>query len=318
MPAQVLQIPFAGGLDSKIAAAVLEPGQGFLQAQDVVSNRRGALDQRFGTVAQPKTTVQGGTIGAAVRVIGTASEELLVDGHDLFTFSESSNTWSHVDQVPEPYVTRSPLIQGGRSVSGYDLAALGSFLAVTYKLLDDHAGVTNYFAAVLDTKRGCLVAPPQKLTSPGAAYSNALVIAAGTRFVWVGARTGNLDYSSFDTTAPAVGWSAPASIANDYAGAGAQFDLTPMTSVAAPARFALAYKTARATDKITIKLLDAAASPSTFATRTTLTSGTANPTCLALGGSTAGRVWLAYDDATDGISVATYNPTSSRDRKSVV
>lgn len=159
---QIIDIPIGAGVDEITGVMSVAPGK-----LAIAKNARivdvGTCEQRPGYTAIPVTTLTGGSITTARRLMRCGSEILLDDGTALNTFCADTATWKVIDRVPEFMVDKR--IPGERGIGAlgcnYDVMyASGLFVhAWVGRLnLEDTTGRTVVRVRVTDELTGARLA----------------------------------------------------------------------------------------------------------------------------------------------------------------
>lgn len=296
LAAQVVQLPFSGGLDEKTQPELVEPGA-FLTLSNLLHTKGGSLTKPFGLTALANTTFGSG-IAAGKRLFGRQDEICLIDGHWLFSYSATAQTWFPMGRIPECVVGSRQQLAGITTFpSDYVVATANGYLIAVYGTLG------GYRCTVRDLANGATLACPDAVLNTPKRITNLRIGAVGNTVVIVGigvdtsseivAHTLNVSNPAGITT----GWSAETLLASDnQTGGNFQFDVAYGAS-----QFYLAYENnAASNNRITVTTFSSALTQNGTTQLNTLADLDFAIGCgVGPDGSGNEMLWLAYRTQSD-------------------
>jgi hypothetical protein len=300
---QVLQIPFAGGLDEGTQEEVSQPGAWNILSH-LVADKSGSMGKPHGVEQRSMSTVEAGTISIASRLFATGKELSIVDGQKLYSHSTTANLSRTVGRISEPLHERIALAEGGATgaVSSWDVAYANGY-AIVVALIGTSSVTAR--AWVFDATTWALVLGPTVL-KPGIAIApdQVRVVAYGTdAFAIVDDGGTNLRRMRLDLSNIAGGWANGTSLATTLGGAISRWDAHSLTD-----RYAVAFYNNSGTNSSTTVLT--ADSGGTITT-TNINVGAVATAAVGLAGTQAGTLWLGYaTTASNNVNVVGLNPVT--------
>ena len=210
---QVVDISFAGGLETKVAPELVPPGS-FLTLENARLNKVGAIEKRTGFALTARTAVQGGEnvfagkwVGKhqGVRLLGGVQRQnddttrLASDGPRMYHYSEALSKWRECGRhTPLDYT-----IQDATRTEQYlvpQVARIGNYVAYCATRYDVPASPVMDFV-VLDKDSGMVVYEFSRNTGP--IYNPRLVALDGQYIAIVAATSGGiLNIFVWDSASP--------------------------------------------------------------------------------------------------------------------
>jgi hypothetical protein len=112
MPSQIIQIPFVGGVQQKIAEEYIDPSTALLDVVNGVFTADGAIDTRLGIAPLSSFPIPGNpAMGAPVKLLSRGAEVLATDGDALYSYAPDGPApgWSQRSLVSPCVATRAPI-----------------------------------------------------------------------------------------------------------------------------------------------------------------------------------------------------------------
>lgn len=304
----VLHCPAGVGIDQSTREEHVEFGRANLYAGNARLTKRGSLVHRQGFEQITNNRIGSSSRSAGAR-IGVLGKSILVsDGNILDLYSPSANEWRSVGRLPGCEVRRATIAglgddSGGLNIHGMTYAN-GFYFAVAVD-----AGATTGDGVVIGyvVDATTLKVVYSQIIDSGIVFDTILALtitAVGNNIIVMWADAATIKATRMDATAVSNGWAAPTNIVINYDQNGA-FDLLPLTT-----RFAFAYgNNTGGTARLSLKTFN----PSTLAQfeEVTITTASADITCVALAGSESEELWIAwtYESSTD-VTVRAVPPTA--------
>ncbi|HEX7140049.1 MAG TPA: hypothetical protein VF219_19515, partial [Vicinamibacterales bacterium] len=122
---QLVQLPFTGGVDQRVADEYLDPTTHILDAQNIVWTKEGGADKRMGVLGLSMTQLSSDpTMGAPRRLLTRRNEVLLTDGDALYTNAPNvtSAEWYQRGLMPACVGTRDHLYSAPAQIMGLNVA----------------------------------------------------------------------------------------------------------------------------------------------------------------------------------------------------
>jgi hypothetical protein len=159
--AEVLQFPFASGIDEGSDPKALAPGTPLVMTNRYL-DKKGRCQKRWGVQALTTAKVGGGNLSAGARLVTRGSDIGVFDGSDLFAYVSTSTAWKRVDRPPNMRATWDTLVDATGGVQAVDSDVYGGNLFVAYR----KGG--KIYAMVVELATKAKVMPPTLLATDGA------------------------------------------------------------------------------------------------------------------------------------------------------
>lgn len=151
MPSTILQFPFAGGPNQKIADEYIDPSTNLLDVVNGTYAKDGAVDKRLGMAPLTATQLQSGLfsgMGPSLKVLSREAELVATDGDAAFTYAPGTPTgWQWVALVPPCTATRTEAFQAFQR-TGLTAAEGGGRRFYVFR--DGNASGGNIFCSIQD------------------------------------------------------------------------------------------------------------------------------------------------------------------------
>ncbi len=305
-PPQLTHIAFANGIDESIEPEVLDPSAAFAVMQNGRQDRRGGYAKRLGFGWFERNRFDGTVRTTGARLFAHVNQSCVADGTQCDVYDEDKALWKKTGRLPECGVRTRMTPSIGSNL-------LDSVLCNGYVVIATHVpdnGSERLFAHV-ETVDGVVVRAPERVGSG---------VLSGSAFNGVLGTYGNIVIAVFgpDNVADLVGWYLDCSTATSLAtgwqtlgnvvtdktttGTGAYL----FSSQSLSASVAIAYVNGSGgASQVTVKLLTSAG----VGTTQTVNTSSVKPNSVGLGGSTADRLYVAWNESTD-IKMIGLNPTT--------
>lgn len=286
LDAQLLDIPFTGGLQEQIDKRIVSAGS-FLRIDNAVYNQAGALEKRNG-YGRLTTSIHGaGFLQYVSRLDVLNRTQLLTIGHNtngpptFYSYSSTNAAWFAKDTVCPATARREPAIRAHNGPVGWPFLSVAAGLyTYSYSVLD-----YGLMVKVVDPATGTVTLDESKL----AAYDGfhvAFGCGGKVVFATLDDTTGALLLFTFDPVAQTV--SAPVTVVTPGAGHLVLFDACVVDD--ATGVFALAYQEATTTTA-TVKTFNVATLTATH----TATATVVAPFGIAINSNGASIALVVYD-----------------------
>lgn len=303
---QVFQFPFAGGLDDKTRAEVLEPGK-WLTLSNCMQQKRGSWQKRYGTSVLGVSVSDGTTVTSTSRAFAFRNELVQVDGNTLYS-RNASGLLASTDYIPQAIVRRTPVTQPNATgeICDYDVAySTNGYRCVAWSANGDYGGSAAYtaYAAVYDDTSGALLVPTLLTLS---AQTSIKVVAIGTIFIAVIQSGANIKAYTFDASSSSPTWSGASTLFSNADIARPTYDIHALSD-----RIVVAYVNNGGTAAhVTVGTFTSALA-AIAGTILSSSGGAVVPTAIGVSGTTGDRVWVAWNDnGSVQIKLASLDPTS--------
>lgn len=289
-PTQLVQMSFAGGIDESQRDEVLDPSAAFVALENARQDKRGGLNKRRGFTAQTLARLDATSRSAGYKLFAQGKQTCVIDGSTLDSYSTAAGCNVSRGRVPECALSmmKAPAPPGASGYTITDSCIVGNYLVVAYSAGQDH------YLTVLDANTGVVLHAPEKVFAATIAESYPLLATYSTYVVAVFYDSGSstLTGKYLNTTSAAsitTGWTAlPANIATDVktgipvtAGVESLLD-----------RVAVVYvNNSGGASQVTVKTLNVSGVLETK----TLGTGGVTPTAVAVEGSIADTLWVAWN-----------------------
>ncbi len=192
--AEVLQFPFARGIDEGSDPKALTPGTPLVMTNRVL-DKTGRTRKRYGVNAKKTAVLGGGAIatgGDAIptgkRLVTRGDDLAVFDGEKLYEYGNAVAKWTAVDRPPPLMARKRSLIHSSRSVQSVDIAISGDMLITVYE-----TGLSGtscaIFVQVTSLSTGEMMLAPTVVST---AAKNPRVLIAGTSAVILVSQAANI------------------------------------------------------------------------------------------------------------------------------
>jgi hypothetical protein len=287
----VLQVQFLGieeGADPKN----LPPGT-LVRADNCAMDKERRLVKRDGGDGLVKTALSGSNITSAKRLLGPGTK--LTDGQTAWAYADSLAKWSPIDRPPPWRVTKRPLVDSTRSVSGVDIAISGDLLVTMYQ-----TGVSGLYVRVDQVSTGQVLLVPTLLATSG--EHPRVLVSGGTAYLLHSDTLGQLWCDRLDLASFVLSASVALKV-DARVGTATQFDaVIGEPTATGVSTLYLAYELNAGASRMNI----ASFTLSTLAAISSLASvgTTLRAVCIAFGGGSQ-RVSVAFSSATSVLTRVT-------------
>ena len=158
---QQVSIPFLGGLDSKTAAPLVQPGK-LTAAENVVFTNRGQVKKRHGSDRLARDIADGTTFDAAIGLLVRDDELLLADGERLLSYSEAGSNWDERGDYVPCTISHSPV---AATASNQVAPCYAEASGIGVWAWEDSRGGVRF--TVVDTETGSIRYNDQSLATDG-------------------------------------------------------------------------------------------------------------------------------------------------------
>jgi hypothetical protein len=307
---QRVEVPFRGGLDEKGKPEAL-PNGAFTRLVNVVQTRDGAYGKRNGFSLLAKSIITsglGGSIAAGSRLFSFRDAVCAIDGHWLYTYSETAAVWQSASLVPECVASRMQCLGLSATPDYFDVVYCNGY----YVMVACSGGT---IVTVLDAATGARARADMTLLSGGGVTKTLTrCVAIGTTvflLYWDDVLGATLKYSKLDCSSAAglaTGCTALATLPNctDLIVNATGFSVYDV--VAGSSLFYVAYvNNSGGASSITVRSYN---TTPTQQTTTTVNSGSGNR-AVGIGGDQTDRIWIAWDlNGAGNVMAIGLDPTS--------
>lgn len=299
LAARATHFPAYAPLDEATRPELLELGQAVLLAENVRATENGGYETRRGFASMTLTRYGATTRSSGRKLFAAGSTIGVIDATpQCDAYDSESDVWKTLGRVPEADYDLRALPAAGMSLAATEIASANGYIAIAYRGTTGNATATTAYAyaAVVNATTGAVVRVPEQLgnanVSPG--FTLAHVAAYGDRYfiAFVSEGTGGsggtiLAYYLDTNTAASIqtGWVSIGTVSASWD------DLSTPAVVSLSDRVAIAYGDT-AGNRLTVKSFTTAG----VAESRNIATG-ADPTIIAIGGSVADTLWLAWNEA---------------------
>lgn len=297
-PPALTQIAFANGIDESIEPEVLDPAQAFAVLVNGRQDRRGGYAKRLGFGFYENDRFDATERTTGVRLFEHAGSPCVCDATQLDRYDFDKALWRKAGRLPECSVSTRVTPAIGTNL--LDAVLCNGYLVFVTHIPDVDSGVDAVYAHV-ETVDGVVVRDPQivgiHISSPAAV--NACLGVYGNIVILVRAQddSANMPGQYLDCSTAATiasGWQSLGNVATDKTTTGTGAYLFSTQSLDAAVAFAYVNDSGGAS-QVTVKLLTSAG----VGTTQTVNTSSAKPNAVGLGGSTADRLYVAWNESTD-------------------
>lgn len=299
LAARAMHFPAYAPLDEATRPELLDLGQAVLLAESVRPTENGGYETRRG-FASKTLSRYGGTSRSAGRRMFAAGQIIgVVDGTYCDAYDNESDVWKNVGRVSEADYDVLPLPAAGMSLGAVEIAYANGYVATVYRgQVGNATASTQYaYASLVNATTGGVVRAPEQIgsASPSPEFALVNVASYGDRYfiAFVGNGTGlggSITAYYLDTnTATSIntGWVSLGAVSGSW-----DDGSTPAVASLSD-RVAIAYGDT-AGNLLTVRTLTVAG----IAETRNIATG-ANPTVIAIGGSVADTLWVAWNETTN-------------------
>lgn len=196
---QVLQFPFAAGVDTKRHAYAVEP-PGLASASNVEFDEVGGLRLRKPYASIGSNIYGGGTLSNVRKIEAVGDELLCFTDTSLYSWSETLTAWILKGTHLAVAVTETPRFGNPNDQVFVDRAQLGGVIVYAWTEVQGSGGASRSYLAAVDATTGvALIAP----TAFGSTATHPRVVATDTKIMVFWRITGTgLVVGSIDPAAP--------------------------------------------------------------------------------------------------------------------
>lgn len=290
----LLEIPFSAGIDQSQRAEVMDARAAFVALENGRHTHRGGYSKRWGFSAQTLSRLDATSRSAGYKLLAHGQQTCVIDGSTLDAYSTAASCNVSRGRVPECALSmmKAPSPPGGSGYLLSDACQVGNYLALAY------AAGTSHYLAILDAQTGAVVRAPELAFTASVGESYPLLATYSTYVIAVFYDSGssNLTGKYINTASAATittGWQTLSTdIATDVkTGIPVTIGVESLSD-----RVAVVYVNGSAgASQVTVKTLDVNTIP--IETQTIATGGV-TPTAVAIEGSIADTLWVAWNQDT--------------------
>ncbi len=320
MPVQELDLDFTGGVDEKTQSQLVEPGA-TLVCTNLRQLKNASLQKRPGmTKLSASVNLSGSAIPTQKRLIAYHDEICSTDNLNLYSRVASMGRWKKAPGYVPQFDTKIRSVAPLQYIlDNHHVISVNGYLVLVYSTSTTNIAPFNHaiYATVLDGTSGETILPPVSIVGAtvGANVPQVAVASAGNVVVacWGIIGSSNLAAVTLDTTSAATlaaGWQLSGNIVTDMMVAAPRFDMCSLGST-----FVLAYANVRAdgaaTHQITVTSFDSVLSVQATQTGIDTGGGAGIMSAVAVSGTTANGLFVAYSmDTGLALECTALNPTS--------
>lgn len=311
LPSQPLHVPAGLPIDESIRPELVDAGKANLANVNVRLAKKGGLSKRLGYGSLTRARLDATTRSAGARMVAHGESTLIIDGSTVDVYANDAAYSIPRGRLPECSVSTRPVASYAGSASYTALLAfgvVGDYAAYAYAS-DEYstAGIGSLVLFVEDIATGAVVRAPEIIytcNSIGSGYPVAKIVSYSTYLVVIFADylAATIHAYYLDTTSAATittGWvQIGTSVAIDKLTPGGGGSVASSSALAAQSltnRVAFAYvNNSGGASQLTIKTI----SISGVIESTTRGTNSVTPTCVAIDGSIADTLWVAWDETT--------------------
>lgn len=178
--AELLQFPFAAGIDEGTDPKALPPGTPLVMTNRVL-DKKGRTRKRWGVRSKTTAIIGGGNVAAGERLITRGDDLGVFDGTTLYGYSSELEAWQALDR-PSPLMARKlGSLDTSHGIGAMDLAVAGDLLVEFYTVdrVSGTAASCAYYA-VRSISTGAHVVPPTLVSADACYNPRVLINGAGT------------------------------------------------------------------------------------------------------------------------------------------
>lgn len=298
-PPNLIQMTFAGGIDQSQRLEVLDPMTAFVRLENLRQNERGAVTKRFGFTALALTRLDATSRSTALRLIMDGDRIGVIDGTYLDTYSTTASVNVSHGRVPECSVSTrasSSFATASGSANAYliDVAYCGGYIVYGHV-----SGQSSYLT--VEDAAGNVIRPPEVVFSAGVVETTLALAVYSTYVIAIFMDGGSANVPAYylntaSSSTLNTGWVSIGNVATDHITTGVAS--VALSSQSLSNRVAFAYVNNSGVDsQLTVKTVTISG---VVETATVQTSPIAHntPDCVAVEGSIADTLWVAWNDST--------------------
>lgn len=295
-PSQLTHISFAAQLNESFEDEILDPTSGFAVLENVRQDRRGGVSKRPGyDVYGDNSRVDGSTRTSGFRGFSNAQRYtnydpcvIDVDG-TVDTFSAQAGKWvSAPGKLPEATYELRPIPTPTPSGTVYDTAYQNGCLAIASGSEDSGEPILT----VVDPITGSVLHGPHTFTGDS---GRVFVAEVGSAYILAVYPNGSGGYYlfSFDTTAPADGWTSVATFGTN--GSTTKYSICSLGD-----RVGFAFAATTGTNRVQVFTL----SESGVVDATSYNNSSAGVSCIDCDGRSGDTLWVAWVESNNVRAIA--------------
>ena len=307
LAARAVHFPAYAPIDEATRPELLEPGQAVLLAENVRATENGCYETRRGYGAMTLTRYGATTRSAGYGMFahGPAGKILgVLDASSCDVYDSESDAWKNVGRIPEADYDLTPLPAAGMSLAASQLAYANGYIAVAYRgqVGSGTTAVQHSYVTLVNASTGAVVRPPEQLdaaTSAATEFRLVNIAAYGDRYFIMFTTTGSGAGLGAAVNAYYLDTNTAASIHAGWVSIGvidALFDEGPApVACSLSDRVALAYANlSGGASRLTVRTVTIAG----IAETRTVNTSSVSPNVIAIGGSVADTLWVAWNETT--------------------
>lgn len=292
---QLINLPFGIGVDEKIQAEILDPGQALLYVQNLRINKTGSFEKRKGyDLLEPVPA------GLARRLGQRSGAPVCFDGQNINAYIAPSDQWTNAGLVSTAIAERTPVISSSVPILGYDIAYANGVFAIIYTAV--FQSVNFVYMSLLDEETGTTIKPETFLTQTTGAPCVRVLSQGGTFIFLVGdAADDTIDEYTLNSTTPQANPMLVAGIITDADSMGSVgFD----ACLAGSSTFAVVYHSSSGATNLVVSTF-VPGSPTASATNT-FTAPTAPIQCVGIQVNPGDVLWVGINGPVVSMSTTIY------------
>lgn len=293
MTEPLLDITLGGALDESVRDELAEPSATLLSVKNCREPKRGAKCKRYGFVALTLNRLSGAR-SAGYAMFAFRDQVCVSDGHQVDAYSTALTSNITKGRLPEPLVRRFPAPYPGFTPTHLDIAYASGYYVVASVGLRNGSLSYDLHVSVIDATTYTVVRTDLLELSMNGPINARLGVVGTTVMVLHhrGANEINAHTLSLASAASInTGWSAAATLASDWSETSSDsFDLASLED-----RFALVYtNTSGGASRLSVRTFNTSM---TLLESATASTTSVSPDCVAVAGSNADTLWLAWSEA---------------------
>lgn len=321
MPDQELDFPFAGGIDEKTHADLVEPGAA-LVVSNLTQVKNGTYEKRSGHAAFVSGT---GTVPVGKRLLPYRNELLQTDGLNLWSYSETEEAWNKAAGLaPQLLVTSQSKMGLDQGAQSYDCAVCNGYVVVAVSVPADSSTNPAYktYATVFDAVSGVVVVAPSICISGGSTSGTGpplTLLSVGTKVICLqaadNATSTNINASYIDLaskTTILAGWQGLGAFITDttnFVDGYHAFDACSLGNLAGVPQFAVVYLAN--TQKVKVRRFNDSLVSQASVVFNAVTGDNPYPKAVAIDGDMSDVIFVAYGiDGDVNVNVIGLDPTT--------
>ncbi len=291
----ILEVPFFGGINEDPRTELVDAAKEFATLENGRQERSGGYTKRQGFAALTSTLLDGTTRSTGLKLFARNGTPCVIDGsYRVQSYNEELDRWvDHgrgVSEVTYAFLDTPSSVGSGDGV--VDIAGANDCIALATVETD------GIYVSVQSSADGRVLRAPERLaagsTAALASYSDRYIIA-----LVLTVSSGNIAAWYLDTNTAAslsTGWVSMGNVIADHYGPGASAEALALSTESLTNRIAVAYvNDSSGTSRLTVTTLTIAGVSETATVNTSST----RPTGVAVAGSIADTLWIAWNESTD-------------------